>query len=122
MMDEHPTSDQFRLGDFEAYVLQAVWDNDGNAYGVTIRRAVDQLQGKTASLGAVYTTLDRLERKGYITSWMGEPVPERGGRSKKLYRIDGNGMRALKHKRQHQLRMADLLTGGPAITLPGGLA
>jgi PadR family transcriptional regulator PadR len=114
--------ERLRLGDFEAYVLQSVWDNDGNAYGVTIRRTVDALQGKTAALGAVYTTLDRLEHKGYVMSWMGEPVKERGGRSKKYYRIEGEGMRALQQKRDQQLRLADVLAASHSNTWTGEAA
>ena len=68
-----------------------------SAYGVTIHNTVEVLSGgKTVSLGAVYATLDRLEDKGLISSWLADPTPERGGRSKRHYRLESNGERALR--------------------------
>ena len=68
-----------------------------NAYGVTIHDTVETLSGgKTVALGAVYATLDRLEDKGLIASWLANPTPERGGRSKRHYRLESNGERALR--------------------------
>ena len=69
-----------QLGRFEELVLLALVRLRENAYGVPIRREIADRTGRDVSFGAVYTTLERLERKGYVTSRMGEPTRERGGR------------------------------------------
>ena len=84
------------LGEFELLVLLAVLRLGDDAYGVTIR---DELRRETArelTLGAIYKTLGRLERKGYLNVRIGDPTPERGGRRKKLYHLEPLGSRALK--------------------------
>ena len=84
-----------RLGEFEHAVLVAIVHLDDNAYGVTIRREIESRTGRTVSVGALYTGLDRLERKGYVTSKMSAPTAERGGRSKRHFRITRAGGSAL---------------------------
>jgi PadR family transcriptional regulator, regulatory protein PadR len=85
------------LGQFEQLVLTAILILRDGAYGVTIHARVEELaQPKAVSLGAVYVTLDRLEDKGYVASWLSEPTPERGGRAKRCYRLEGLGERALR--------------------------
>jgi PadR family transcriptional regulator, regulatory protein PadR len=85
------------IGQFEQLVMTAILKCGRNAYGVTIHTAVETLSGgKTVALGAVYATLDRLEDKGLISSWLADPTPERGGRSKRHYRLESNGERALR--------------------------
>jgi len=84
------------LGQFEQLVLTAILKLRDDAYGVTIHTKVGELaQPKAASLGAVYVTLDRLEDKGFISSRLSDPTPERGGRSKRCYRLEALGERAL---------------------------
>ncbi len=84
------------LGPFEQVVLTAIVELADEAYGVTIHRAVGEFsKPRSVSLGAVYATLDRLEDKGLITSWLSDPTPERGGRSRRHYRLEPAGMRAL---------------------------
>lgn len=83
------------LGSFEEIVLLAVLKLGSEAYGVKIRQAVSTATERDASIGAVYATLDRLERKGYINSWQGEATPERGGRAKRYFRVEGVGVKAL---------------------------
>jgi PadR family transcriptional regulator PadR len=84
------------LGHFEQLVLTAILTLREDAYGVTIHAKVQELtQPKVVSLGAVYVTLDRLEDKGFIASWLSDPTPERGGRSKRFYRLQALGERAL---------------------------
>jgi PadR family transcriptional regulator, regulatory protein PadR len=83
------------LGQFEQLVLTAILSLRDNAYGVTIHKKVKELAPKSVSLGAVYVTLDRLEDKGLISSWLSDPTPERGGRSKRHYQLQGLGERAL---------------------------
>ncbi|MFI5113793.1 MAG: PadR family transcriptional regulator [Terriglobales bacterium] len=83
------------LGELEHLILLAVQGiGEKNCYGVTIFGALRKAERPT-SLGAIYATLDRLEAKGYVTSWFGDPSPIRGGRAKKFFRIQGLGREAL---------------------------
>lgn len=82
------------IGEFEYLILSAAARLGEGAYGATIREAIQQTARRSCSIGALYTTLDRLEKKGLIKSWMGDPTPERGGRSKRLVRITAKGMEA----------------------------
>ena len=84
------------LGQFEQLVLTAILMLRDDAYGVTIHSKVEELaRPKAIAIGAVYVTLDRLEDKGLVTSWLSEPIAERGGRAKRCYRIEALGERAL---------------------------
>src|SRR4051794_23092056 len=84
------------LGQFEQLVLTAVLTLRDDAYGITIHAKVAQLaRPKDVSLGAIYVTLDRLEDKGFVSSWLSDPTPERGGRAKRCYRLETLGERAL---------------------------
>jgi DNA-binding PadR family transcriptional regulator len=86
------------LGQFELLVLNAVLTRRENAYGVTIHAKVQELSAtRQVSLGAVYATLDRLEDKGLVRSWLSAPTPERGGRSKRCYQLEALGERALQN-------------------------
>jgi PadR family transcriptional regulator PadR len=84
------------LGQFEQLVLTAILSLRDDAYGVSIHAKAEELaRPKPVSLGAVYVTLDRLEDKGMICSRLADPTPERGGRAKRCYRLEGLGERAL---------------------------
>jgi PadR family transcriptional regulator PadR len=98
------------MGDFEQLVLVALMRLDGEAYGMQVQRELAERLGRTVAVGAVYTTLDRLERKGLVASRMGEPTPERGGRRRKHYRLGPAGKRALATSRHELDRMWDGLT------------
>ena len=94
------------IGQFEHVVLAAVLALGDAAYGVTIHARVEEfISPRTVSLGAVYATLDRLEDKGLLKSWLSNPTPERGGRSKRYFRILASGMRALRGSRDRLARM-----------------
>jgi DNA-binding PadR family transcriptional regulator len=82
------------LGEFEYLVLCAAARLDQHAYGAAIRQELKSALGRSCSVGALYTTIDRLEAKGLVESWMGEPTPERGGRQKKMVRLTPDGTRA----------------------------
>ena len=86
------------LGDFEQLVLLGVLrlDLEDGAYGAAIRREIHVRSGRDVSINAVYTTLDRLENKGFLKSWVGDPSPERGGRRRKFYALRPPGMAALR--------------------------
>jgi len=84
------------IGQFEQLVLAAILQCGDQAYGVTIHESVEALSAsKSVALGAVYATLDRLEDKGLVSSWLSDPTPERGGRSKRYFRLEKRGERAL---------------------------
>ena len=83
------------LGGSDEIILLAVMRLGNNAYGVTIRQAVTEATGQEYSIGAIYTALERLEQKGFISSRMGEATPERGGRAKRYFKIEGSGVQAL---------------------------
>jgi DNA-binding PadR family transcriptional regulator len=90
-------STRFALGDFEQLVLLGVMRGGDNAYGAAIRQEIHARSGRDVSINAVYTTLDRLERKGLLRSWTGEPTPQRGGRRRKVYALTPAGVTALRH-------------------------
>lgn len=87
------------LGEFEQIVLLAVLRLGENAYGVPIRHEIEKRTGRSLTVGALYRTLDRLEEKSYVTSSFSDPTPERGGRSKRYFKVEPLGMRALRESR-----------------------
>ncbi|HTW66369.1 MAG TPA: PadR family transcriptional regulator [Bryobacteraceae bacterium] len=96
------------LGQFEQLVLTAILTRREDAYGVSIHSKVQELaHPKPVSLGAVYVTLDRLEDKGLVKSWLSDPTPERGGRAKRCYRLEALGERALEESAVTAKRMWD---------------
>ena len=88
------------LGEFEQLVLLAVARLGDDGYGMTIRREIEQRTGRAVSIGAVYTTLDRLEQKGMIASRVGAPTPQRGGRARRHFALLDPGARALRDSRR----------------------
>jgi DNA-binding PadR family transcriptional regulator len=87
------------LGEFEQIVLLAVLRLGEDAYGVPIRADIERRTGRSLTVGALYRTLDRLEAKGYVSSSFGDPSPERGGRSRRYFRIRPLGLRTLRASR-----------------------
>jgi len=81
------------IGEFEYLILSSVARLGANAYGASIRSEIEKATGRRCSIGALYTTLDRLENKGLVRTWMGEPTPERGGRSKRLVQVTATGVK-----------------------------
>ena len=99
-----PTS----LGQFEQLVLTAILSLGDHAYGVTIHAEVEALSApRRAVLGAVYATLDRIEDKGLVSSWLSDPTPERGGRAKRHYRLEEAGRQALRDSARTARRICD---------------
>jgi DNA-binding PadR family transcriptional regulator len=82
------------LGDFEQLVLFGVLRLEDEAYGSAIRQEIHARSGRDVSINAVYTTLDRLELKGLLRSWVGDPTPQRGGRRRKFYAATPAGLAA----------------------------
>lgn len=88
------------LTDFELMILLATLRVRDAAYGVLIAREIERTGRRRVLLGAVYTALDRLERNGLVTSSVGDPTPERGGRAKRFFRVTPRGLRAVKETQQ----------------------
>jgi PadR family transcriptional regulator PadR len=88
------------LGSLEHIILLALVRLDGSAHGMIVRREIEERTGRNISIGAVYATLERLEAKGYVSSSTGDPTPERGGRAKRVFRVEAAGNRALKVSEQ----------------------
>jgi PadR family transcriptional regulator PadR len=84
-----------QLGEFEQIVLLALIHLGEDAYGVVVQREIERRTGRAPSFGTVYTTLARLEEKALVSSRLGDPTPERGGRRKKYFRVLAPGRRAV---------------------------
>ena len=97
------------LGDFEQLVLLGVarLELQESAYGAAIRQEIQARSLRDVSINAVYTTLDRLENKGFLKSWVGEPTPQRGGRRRKFYALRPAGIAALRQAYRAFTAMAD---------------
>jgi PadR family transcriptional regulator, regulatory protein PadR len=99
--------DRDHLGGFEYVVILGLMRLHDDAYGVTVRQELEARTGREVSIGAVYATLDRLEAKGYVKSRLGEPTPERGGRSKRFFRVTAKGMMAVNRTHNALLQLTD---------------
>jgi DNA-binding PadR family transcriptional regulator len=107
--------DELLMGKLEEAVLLAVVRLRGDGYGVTIRRDISDRLKRDVSFGAVYSTLERLEAKGFVSSRLGAATPERGGKAKRLYQIETPGVRALSEARAESVDLwADLPKGALA--------
>lgn len=98
------------LTDLELMILLAVMRVGEGAYGVTITREIEQTTGRGVAVAVVYTTLDRLEERGLVTSFIGDPTPERGGRAKRFFRVTAKGVR---QARDTQTALTALWNGVP---------
>jgi PadR family transcriptional regulator PadR len=95
------------LGEFEQIVLLAILRLGDNAYGVTIGAEITTCTHREPTPGALYTTLDRLEDKGLVTSRMGDPTPQRGGRAKRYFVLNSKGLRAIARAQQSYRRLLE---------------
>ena len=94
-----PEKEKF-LGEFEQFLLLSILKLGDNAYGSTVRQQLAETIQRDVTIGALYTTLERLEKKGLLDSKMGEVTPERGGRAKKYFKVTAKGLSALKRSKQ----------------------
>ena len=97
------------LGEFEELVLLVVGILAGEAYGVSVMDEIEKQVNRKVSVSSIHTTLTRLEKKGFIESYKGPASPKRGGRSKRLYRMRGEGQRALEQVRAQRDQLWNLL-------------
>lgn len=100
------------LGEFEQMVLLAMLHVEGDVYGVPIVEEIERRTGRSVSRSAVYVTLRRLEKRGLVTSWMGEPTGERGGKGRRLVHVEPEGLELLAEARRAMNRMWDDLDPG----------
>jgi PadR family transcriptional regulator, regulatory protein PadR len=101
------------LGEFEQVVLLAILRLGNRAYGVAIREEIRTRTDREPTPGALYTTLDRLEDKGLITSRLGDPTPQRGGRAKRFFEVSGIGVEAVTRAQRSYRRLLE------GLKLPG---
>ena len=94
------------LGSLEHIVLLALVRLHDNAYGMTVRREIESRTGRDISIGAIYATLERLESKGLVTSQVGKPTAERGGRAKRMFTVEAKGHKALRISQEALRRMS----------------
>jgi PadR family transcriptional regulator, regulatory protein PadR len=95
------------LGEFEQVVLLAILRLGENAYGVTIGAEIKACTGREPAPGALYTTLDRLEDKGLVSSLLGDPTPQRGGRAKRYFTLSPKGLAAIARAQQSYRRLLE---------------
>jgi len=93
------------LGNFELIVMLALIRLGENAYGVPIAHEIEAKGGREVSLAGIYATLDRLETKGLVSSELGEPTRERGGRAKRYFRVTARGLREVRQTQQALKRL-----------------
>lgn len=114
------------LGEFEQIVLLSILRLADTAYGVSIRAEIAEHTGRSVTPGALYTTLQRLEEKGFVTSRLGDPTPERGGRAKRYYKVSAAGLDTVTRAQsayQKLLKGLELLGGTHAeVVVLGHLA
>lgn len=98
-------SKRTHIGDFELMVMLVLLRLGESAYGVPISREIERQCGREVALGSVYATLERLQEKGLVSSDLGEPTPERGGRAKRYFRLTRKGLREVRETRQALIRL-----------------
>lgn len=95
------------LGEFEHLLLLAVLQLDADqSYGARIRAEIERRTGRVVAPGAIYTALDRLEQRGLVRSWLGDPTAQRGGKRKRHYRVEPAGAALLRRTQDALARMA----------------
>jgi len=105
------------LGEFELVVILAVIRLGAGAYGVPISREIEEQTGRDVAFGTVYSTLERLQRKGFVRSDLGDATPERGGRAKRYFRVTQTGLRTVRETKQNLSKLwrgLRVLEGGMA--------
>jgi DNA-binding PadR family transcriptional regulator len=94
------------LGEFEYFILSSAARLGDEAYGAAIRQDIQTATGRQCSIGALYTTIDRLENKGLLKTWTGQATSERGGRAKRMVCITAEGVQAAQAFHKAVMRMS----------------
>ena len=107
---------RYTLGEFEETVLLVMASQEGEAYGLSITKVIEEELGRPVNMSSVHTALYRLQEKGYVKSDMGNPSDRRGGRRKRLFVITSSGKAALLEAKEHRQylwsKVPDYLFGG----------
>lgn len=98
ILEEMSKSDY--LGEFELVAMITIIRLGADAYGVPISREIEQQTARKVTFGSVYATLDRLEKKGFVRSSLGEATPERGGRAKRYFRVTTTGLQMVRETKR----------------------
>jgi len=93
------------LGNFDLMLLLALLRLGEDAYGVTIAEELEKQTGREVVVASVYATLERLQQRGLVTSRLGDPTPERGGRAKRYFRITAAGTREVRDARRSLMKL-----------------
>lgn len=94
------------LGEFEYVLISAAAVLGESAYGAAIREEIEKVAGRKCSIGALYTTIERLEKKGLLKTWMGEATAQRGGRARCMVRVTQKGLHAAKEFYEAMMRVS----------------
>ena len=106
------------LSEIDQLVLLALVHVGDGAYGVTVRTEIENRSGRSVSMAAVYSSLDRLQRTGCVEAWLSDPTPERGGRAKKHFKVTPAGAAELRAARRGMARMWEGLEKHPDLRIP----
>ena len=104
------------VGEFEKLLLFALLRLGEPAYGVTLRREIEARTGRSIAAGAIYTAMQRMERRGFVSSWLGEATAVRGGKRKRFYQLEASGVEALREAYDALRLMAEGLD--PSLETP----
>ena len=110
------------LGELEQIVLLTLLRLGEDAYGVSIRQEIEACTGRSLTPGTIYPTLDRLERKGLVRSYLGEATPERGGRAKRYFALETAGLEAVRRSQQMLAALSDGVGIDARLETKGGRA
>ncbi|SRR6266496_6516525 len=94
------------LGEFEYVLITAAAGLGDAAYGAVIREEIEKATRRNCAIGALYTTIERLEKKGLLKTWMGEATPQRGGRAKRMVRVTPKGLQAAREFFEAMMRVS----------------
>ena len=98
-------AERLYLGEFELVVMLVVIRLGEDAYGVPISREIEQQTGRGVAFGTVYATLERLQKKGFVSSRLGDATPEQGGRAKRYFEVTPTGVRTVRETKQTLVRL-----------------
>jgi len=102
------------IGEFEYLILSSAAHLGEEAYGAAMRERIEAIAARSCSLGALYTTLDRLEAKGLVETWMSSPTQQRGGRAKRMVKVTSDGVRAAREFYEAVTRISQVTAWGEA--------
>jgi PadR family transcriptional regulator PadR len=103
--------------ELEQSIMQAIMGLGDDAYGVTIRNKLEKMGSRVRSFGTIYASLERMEENGFVSSRLGDPTPDRGGRAKRFYKVTAIGQASLREAMEARRRLESSI---PAGALPRG--